>query len=362
VNEIGLPLTELDTPALWVDLEKLERNITLLAGYFRAAGIGWRPHTKGIKIPAVAHKLLAAGAIGVTCAKLGEAEVMAAAGVGDILVANQVVGAQKITRLVNLRPHADVKVAVDDPDTVRAMGAAATAKGVTLGVVIEVNTGMNRSGVEPGQPTLALAQLIEATPGVQLRGLMTWEGHALEQSEPDAKRRAVETSIAQLTATVDLCRAHDLPIDIVSGGGSGTYQITAHLPGMTEIQAGGAIWGDMTYQKYGTATEPALLIHTTVTSRPTPQRIIIDAGFKTLPRGFVTPQPLGVAGVKSLVFSAEHGNLSLEGPNHGLQVGDTLELIVGYSDATVFLHDQLYGVRDGLVETVWPILGRGKLR
>src|SRR4030095_13993521 len=131
----------------------------------------------GIKTPALAHKLLAAGAMGITCAKLSEAEVMAAAGIKDILVANQVVGAQKITRLVNLLVHADVKIAVDNVDVVEALGAAARAKGVTAGVLIEVNIGMNRAGVLPGQPTLALARRVHDTPGVRLRGLMTWEGH-----------------------------------------------------------------------------------------------------------------------------------------------------------------------------------------
>jgi D-serine deaminase-like pyridoxal phosphate-dependent protein len=362
MSEIGSPKTELDTPALWVELDQLEQNIAALAHACRQAGVNWRPHTKGIKTPAIAHKLLAAGAIGVTCAKLAEAEVMAAAGIRDILVANQVVGAQKTARLVNLLRHADVKVAVDNADVVCALGEAATAKGVTAGVLIEVNAGMDRAGVLPGEPTLALARQIEGTPGLRLWGLMAWEGHMVANPDPEQKRRGVEESIGLLLDTVGQCRRAGLPVEIVSCGGSGTYQVTAGISGVTEIQAGGGIFGDVTYQGWGVPFKPALFVQSMVTSRPTPQRVILDAGFKTLPRGFAAPRPVGLAGIKTLSLSAEHGNISLEEPSDAPQVGDLIDLVVGYSDATVCLHDQLYGIRNGTVETIWPILGRGKLR
>ena len=160
MTEVGLHITELDTPALWVDLDRLERNIAAIAGELRANGVNWRPHTKGVKVPAIAHKMLAAGAIGVTCAKLSEAEVMAAAGIRDILVANQVVGPQKTARLAAIQRHAEVKVAVDSLENVREIGAAAAQIGVEVGVLIEVDTGMHRAGVLPGEPVVALAQQI----------------------------------------------------------------------------------------------------------------------------------------------------------------------------------------------------------
>jgi D-serine deaminase-like pyridoxal phosphate-dependent protein len=153
-----------------------------------------------------------------------------------------------------------------------------------------------------------------------------------------------------------------LPVDIVSAGGSGTYNITPFLPGVTEMEAGGAVYCDMTYQQWGVELEPALFVQSMVTSRPTPTRIICDAGFKTLPRGFAAPQPVGIDGVKSVSLSAEHGIINLEAPNTTLKIGDVFDFVVGYSDATVFLHDTLYGVRQGIVETAWPVLGRGKLR
>jgi D-serine deaminase-like pyridoxal phosphate-dependent protein len=362
MTEIGLHHRDLDTPALWVELDCLEHNIAALAQHFKAADVAWRPHTKGIKVPAIVHKLLAAGAQGITCAKLGEAEVMAAAGILDILIANQIVTPSKITRLVNLRMHADVKVAVDDAANVTAIGAAALEKGVTVGLLVEVNTGMNRAGTLPGEPTLALARHIAATKGVRLLGLMTWEGHNLEHHDPEVKRRGIEDSVEQLIDTAKLCRAAGLPIDIVSCGGSGTYTVTSRVLGVTEIQAGGGIFCDMAYQGWGVALEPALFVKATVTSRPVPTRIILDAGFKTLPRGFAQPKPIGVADVESCVFSAEHCILTAGEPNDKHQVGSSVNFVVGYSDATMHMHDTLYGIRAGIVEAAWPVLGRGKIR
>jgi D-serine deaminase-like pyridoxal phosphate-dependent protein len=360
---IGLPKSELDTPALWVDLDRLEQNITALALHFKNAGVHWRPHTKGVKVPAIAHKLVAAGAIGITCAKLGEAEVMVAAGIRDILIANQITGRHKLPRLANLCRQADVKVAVDSPRNVAALGAAAVAYGTEIGVLIELNSGMERAGVEPGEAVLALARLIIQTPGVRLRGLMTWEGHTLDIGDPTQKRQEIERSIGLATGSAELCRSQGIPIEIVSGGGSGTYKVTPFLPGMTEIQAGGAIFCDVTYQSWGIDLQPALFVQTTVTSRPNPQRIICDAGFKSLPSNESPPAPLGLAQkVLKVVSSAEHGAVELESPNDTLEVGDLLDFVVGYGDGTVYLHDVMVGVRAGIVECVWPILGRGKLQ
>ncbi|MCE7989287.1 MAG: DSD1 family PLP-dependent enzyme [Caldilinea sp. CFX5] len=360
---IGLAKADVDTPLLWVDLDRLEQNIATLARHFRQAGVHWRPHTKGIKIPAIAHKLMAAGAIGVTCAKLSEAEVMVAAGIKEILIANQVTGKLKLPRLANLCRQADVKVAVDNPQNVAALGAAATHYGAVIGVLIELNCGMERAGVQPGEPVLALVRLITQTPGLKLRGLMSWEGHTLDLADPAQKRQAIERSIELVTSSADLCRRHGIPIEIVSGGGSGTYQVTPFLTGMTEIQAGGAIFCDVTYQSWGVDLQPALFVQTTVTSRPNPRRIICDAGFKALPSTDGAPAPLGLAQkVAKVISSAEHGALELDSPNETLMVGDLLDFVVGYGDGTVYLHEMMVGVRNGIVECAWPILGRGKLQ
>ncbi|MBI2942181.1 MAG: DSD1 family PLP-dependent enzyme [Chloroflexi bacterium] len=360
---VGQPKEWLDTPALLVDLDVLDRNTQRVARTCREAGINWRPHTKGIKIPAIAHKLLAAGAMGVTCAKLGEAELMAGAGIRDILVANQVVGPAKIARLVNLLPHADVIVAVDSIDNVDALDAAAREKGVRPRVVVEVNIGLERAGVEPGEPVVALARVIAERTGLRFAGLMGWEGHTIRIPDLGEKRRAIASAVGQLTSSAEACRAAGLPVEIVSCGGTGTYWITAHLPGITEIQAGGGVFCDILYrQGMGVDHEYALTVLTTVTSRPNPTRIICDAGKKTMSSDGAVPEPIGVGKVKSVSLSAEHARIDLDEPNTALRVGDRVEFIVGYSDTTVHLHPELYGIRNGRVETVWPVLGRGLLR
>ena len=362
MSDIGTDKNDLDTPALWVELDALERNIASLAAHFARAGVGWRPHTKGIKTPAIAHKLLKAGAFGITCAKVSEAEVMAAAGIHDILIANQIVTPHKIARLVNLRAQTDVKVLVDDASNASAIGAAAQAKGVTMGVLIEVNTGMERCGVAPGEPTLALARHVASTSGLKFMGLQTWEGHNLAHVDPSAKKAGVEQSLALLLDTAELCRRNGLAVEIVSAGGSGTYAITPFIKGVTEIEAGGAIFCDLTYQEWGVQLEPALFVRASITSRPAPNRIILDCGFKTVTRGFAPPKLMDVDHVQSVVLSAEHGIVTLTQANTSLRVGDGVDLIPGYGDATVFAHDVIFGVRAGRVESAWPVLGRGKIQ
>jgi D-serine deaminase-like pyridoxal phosphate-dependent protein len=360
---IGCSKFDLDTPALLLDLAAMERNIARMASTFRAAGVGWRPHTKAIKVPQLAHTLLRAGAHGVTCAKLGEAEVMAAAGIHDILIANQIVGKTKIARLMNLLPQADVVVAVDDLDNVLELDAAAFAAHLQPRVVIEVDIGMHRAGVSPGGDVVELARRIDACEGLRFAGLMGWEGHTVHIADPSAKQRAVEQSVGLLTASADRCREVGLAVDIVSCGGTGTYQHTARLPGITELQAGGGIFCDIYYHDTMQVDhEFALTVLATITSRPVATRIICDSGKKTMSGDAALPRPLIEAPVASLGLSAEHATIHLAEPDTRFKVGDRIEFIVGYTDTTTMLHDELYALRDGQVQAIWPILGRGKLR
>ncbi len=360
----GCRKEDLDTPALLVDLPTLERNTRKMADVIiQQAGVQWRPHTKGMKTPALAHRLLEAGAIGITCAKLGEAEVMAAGGVRDILIANQIVGPRKIARLVNLRNHADVMVCVDDESNIREIDLAASEKGVRIRVLIEIDVGMNRAGVAPGEPVLSLARTIAACPGLQFSGLMTWEAHTLAIKDIGEKRRLIEESLSRLTDSADLCRRNGFPVGIVSCGGTGTYWISAFHPGVTEIEAGGGIFGDIRYRTvFGVAHEYAMTVLSTVTSRPTPARIICDAGKKTMSSDASVPEPIGIPNVALVALSAEHGKIELSAPAETPRVGETIEFVAGYSDTTVVLHDELYGIRDGVVEAVWPLPARGRLQ
>lgn len=354
--EAGRTKADLDTPALWVDLDALERNIAELARHFAAAQVQWRPHMKGIRVPAIAHKAIAAGAIGVTCATIREAEAMAASGVRDILIANEMTGERKITRLAQLCRRADAKVIVDNAENVRDLSAAARKHGASIGVLIDVNSGMNRTGLLPGPAVVELARTVDQSEGLRFLGLMTWEGHTL--AIPDAKERAQATTgaIAQVVEMAEECRAAGLEAPIVSGGGSGTYKTTPFIAGMTEIQAGGAIFCDVIYQSWGVETTPCLFVQTIVSSRPAPDRIVVDAGFKTLPVWHAQPRALSLSAVKSHASSAEHGIITLERANSRVKVGDLLDFIVGYTDSTIILHRKLYGIRRGLVEVEWDVL------
>jgi len=363
-DAVGASKADLDTPALLVDLAVLERNIERMARtIIHEAGVGWRPHTKAMKTPALAHMCLAAGAHGVTCAKLGEAEVMAAAGIGDILVANQIIGAAKIDRLVALCRHADVAVCVDRFDNAAEIDAAAATKGVAPRLLIELDVGLARAGVPPGEPAIALARQIAGLESVRFAGLQTWEAHTLAIEDPGEKRRLIAEALRSVTDTAEAVRRAGIDVDIVSCGGTGTYWISAFEPGVTEIEAGGGIYGDRLYRnRFGVDHDFALTVLATVTSRPTATRIICDAGFKTMGASHGEPALVGHGPVERFALSAEHGVVTLTEPSDTPRVGDKVEIVPGYSDVTVFLHDELYGVRDGRLEARWPLLGRGKLR
>ena len=352
---------ELDTPALLVDLDRVERNIAEMAAFFRGHGVGWRPHTKGQKVPEIAHMEIEAGALGITCAKLGEAEVMAEAGIGDILIANQVVGTQKAERLAALLERADVVVAVDSIENGEELSAAAHARGKRLRVIVEVDNGMQRAGVPPGEASVELARSLSALPGLRFCGVMAWEAHCLGRPMEE-RRRCCEEAVGTLIATARQCRAAGLDAGIVSCGGTGTFMITAGIEGVTEIQAGGGIFSDVLYESWGVEHPFALTVMSTVTSRPTPQRIITDAGRKAMSMDIATPRAMGLDHVAKVALSAEHGVVNLSEPNTSLKVGHKLEWIVGYGDTTVFLHDEMVATRGDRVETIWPVRARGKIK
>jgi len=360
---VGQPLSALDTPALVVDLDVMARNIARIAAECRAHGVAWRPHTKAHKTPEIAKLQIAAGAIGVTCAKVGEAEVMAACGIRDILIANQVVGPIKIERLVALADNADPIVCVDDIDNVAALDAAFARAGRRLRTAIEVDIGMKRAGVAPGEPTVALAREIARRGALRFVGLVAWESQATTIADPADKERTIRDAIAKLVATAHLCTQAGYRAGIVCCGGTGTFPHCIRQPGVTEVQIGGAIFSDMHYlTHYHVDFEPALTIVATVTSRPTPTRIVIDAGKKAMSGDAAMPAPRGLPPIDSIKLSAEHSKIELVQRSAAPRVGDRIELVVGYSDTTVHLHEEIVGVRDRCIESVWRIAARGKIK
>ncbi|MBT3342318.1 MAG: DSD1 family PLP-dependent enzyme [Gemmatimonadetes bacterium] len=359
---IGQHRDELDTPVLLVDLDILDRNIARMARVItKEAGVRWRPHTKGMKSPALAHYLQRAGAQGVTCAKLAEAEIMAAHGIQDILVANQVVGPIKADRLARLQQFTRVTCAVDSVEGATALGRAAIEHDTVIPVLIEIDTGIHRSGTQPGEATVRLAEAITQVEGIRLMGLMTWEAMGAQPEKMHEKKQEVARLLGAFTDTAEACRQRGFPIEILSCGGTVTYWMSAFHPGITEIQAGGGIYGDMMYRGKGVDHEPALTVMTTVTSRHSAQTVTTDGGRKSMSMDLADPQPIGIDDMVKLTLSAEHAIVDVSKPRDTPGVGDHLEFIAGYSDTTVFLHNHMVGTRQGIVEVVWPILGRGHL-
>jgi D-serine deaminase-like pyridoxal phosphate-dependent protein len=356
---IGLPLAALETPALCLDARAYERNMERMAEYIiRRHGLGWRPHMKGQKAPELALAALRAGAAGVTCATVYEAETMVAAGVTGVLVANQVVGERKLARLARLQRRTPVMAATDSAAHAAMMDRAAREAGVVIPVLVELDLGMNRCGVAPGEATVELARTIGAMPGLRLAGLMGWEGHVLAYEDGE-KRERIGGAIGALVETAARCRAAGIGVEVVSASGSGTFRMSAPLGGITEVQAGGGVFSDLNYEKWGLADhEFALTVVTRVVSRPSATRILVDGGFKTMSTQHGAPRPLGVGAVKSLVLSAEHGNIELEEPDTVHRVGDLVTFVPGYTDSTVCLHDEMCVLRDGVLEAVWAIPGR----
>ena len=360
---IGMHKTELDTPALLIDLDKMEANIRTMAAYFSTVNAQLRPHVKTHKTPIISHKQIAAGAIGVTCAKLGEAEAVIHAGIRDVLIANQIVGAHKIARLINLAKHSEIMVAVDNAQNVQAISEAASAKDANVRMLVEVNVGMNRCGVEQGEPALALAELIRKSPNVKFAGLMGYEGHTVAKPDKAERNAAAREAIQILVDAKHYLEKRGVAVAIMSGGGTGTFNITGSIPEMTEVQAGSYVLMDSTYgnvQGVGERFERALSVLATVVSRPAPDRMIVDTGLKVLAKEFGIPQPVGVTGVEMTGLSEEHGTMRVSDEDISLNLGDKLEILPTHCCTTVNLHDRYYGIRNGIVESVWEIAARGK--
>lgn len=335
---VGSPL--LRTPYLSVDLARLDANARSISSTLAARGVGWRPHVKSHRSPVLARRLLAAGAIGVTCAKTSEADLFASQ-VPSILLGNEVVDGAELARLAAMQRSCEVILAVDGAEQARRVAAAADAEGVTIPVVIEVDVGMGRAGVRSVEQARALATELAALPSLALRGVFGYEGHCLTLWPLERKAEAVRAALGKLTAAGDALRDMGVDVDVVTAGGTGTYALACEVPGVTELEAGGGCLMDVFYAEHChvTGLEFALHLHATVTSRPEPHLAIVDAGFKSVGRT-VLPRVVGVPGAEVAGLSAEHGQLRVAAAED-LPVGSHVTLVPGYGDETILLHREL---------------------
>ncbi|MBI4219215.1 MAG: DSD1 family PLP-dependent enzyme [Chloroflexi bacterium] len=358
----GTPVEDLDTPALVIDMAVAESNIKKLQSWANKNKMGVRPHAKTHKTPLFAHKQLEAGAIGICCAKVGEAEVMVAGGVKEILIANQVVGKTKIARLMALAGDANIVVAVDDASNVKDLSEAAQATGKRIGVIVEVDTGMHRCGVEPGAPTTKLARLIASSPGLRFDGLMGYEGHVVAKRDFEERKTEATAAAERLLSAAEAVRKAGLPVKMVSAGGTGTYSITGAVAGITDLQCGSYIFMDGDYLEVFKDFRPALSVLATVISRPVKGRAVTDAGIKAISVDRGLPKVVGIEGAKVAGLSEEHGRLEVSGAAEKLKVGDKIRLLPMHGDTTINLYSHYACVRDGKLEAMVEIAGRGRSR
>ena len=352
----GMNTHDLDTPALLLDLDLFESNIAKMAEFMGQGSAALRPHAKSNKCPIIARRQIEAGAIGICCQKLGEAEVMGDNGIKDILITNQIVGPTKIARLVELAKQIDVKPAVDSRTNVAALAEAARGAGLELGVVIEVDVGMERCGVAPGEATVELARFIDHTPGVRLRGVMGYEGHCV--IERDFEKRKAETYQANrlLVDSKDAVEAAGIDVEIVSAAGTGTYMFAGRHPGITEVEAGSYIFMDTTYREVLTDFHVSLTVLATVISRPGDDRFILDCGSKTFAGDHGTPALLDLPPADHMGLSEEHSTWRYEQAAPDVQIGDKVRVIPGHCCSTVNLHDNYTVIQGENVVDIWPIL------
>ena len=354
----------LETPSLCLDLDRFESNLLTMARVVAAHHKHWRPHSKCHKSPEIARQQVDAGAIGITCAKVSEAEVFAAAGVRDILIAHLPVGATRIDRISDLCKIADVIVTCDHSSQAETLASACTQKGLSCRVLVDINIGMNRTGVSPGPDAIELARVIDSLPGLHLAGIMGYEGHAMPLMDADAKQRLIQESLWQLTTSREQFLQAGLCCDIVSAGGTGSLSYAAVCDGITELQSGGGIFGDPFYTRMPGVSgyEPALTVLCTIVSRPTPDRAVLDAGRKAITAENHTPLVKGYPDANVVMHSAEHIVLELGSESRNLKIGDQVELIVGYADFTTPLHNEFLCFRGDRLESIWPIAARGMLQ
>lgn len=347
---------DIETPALLVDLDRMEANLERMASFFRQVPAKLRPHFKNHKCTDLASRQLDAGAIGITCATLREAECLVHHGIRNVLLANEIVDAAKIRRFVELARRADVIVCVDNEKAANELARAARNRHTQVSVLVDVDVGLHRCGVPPGEATVRLARTVEEK-GLRFRGLMGYEGHVLRKSPGPEKEEAAAAAMGPLTETRACLEREGLPAEIVSAGGTGTYSISGRYPGVTEIQAGSYLLMDTDYRKCCTDFDPALTLLTTVISKTAGERVVVDAGLKALSCERGIPAVKDIPGLATRRLTAEHGIIDLQDPLAPVQVGDRIEMWVHYSDATVNLHEQIYGIRNGLVEEILRVEG-----
>ena len=361
---IGIALDEVDTPALVLDLDALERNLLRMADAVKESGVRLRPHAKSHKCAEIARRQIAAGAVGVCCQKVSEAEALAQGGVADILVTNEVVGKQKLARLARLVREAKVSVLVDDAGNVADLDAAARAEGARLDVLIEIDVGAHRCGIQPGEPALALARRVASSRSLRFAGLHAYHGSAQHVRDPGDRRAAIAAATEKARFTKTLIENSGIACETVTGAGTGTFLLESASRVYNEIQPGSYVFMDADYNRNvwedgWPRFEQSLFVLAAVMSAPASERAVLDAGLKASSVDSGLPQVHERPGVEYVKASDEHGVLKIAAGAKAPKLGEKLLLVPGHCDPTVNLYDWFVCVRKEKVEALWPVTARG---
>ena len=366
---IGDDLRDVDTPALLIDLDAFESNIEAMAKTVSQHGVRLRAHSKTHKCPEIAKRQVAAGAIGVCCQKVGEAEAMVWGGIGNVMVTNQIWGASKLERLAALAQKAHISVCVDDAGNVQDLGAAARQAGVTLDVYVEIDVGAGRCGIMPGTPAAQLAETVAAEQGLNFAGLQAYHGSAQHIRNPNERGAAIGAACDRVRETQAALQKARLTADTVTGAGTGSFLFEAASGLYDEMQCGSYIFMDADYAQNRdqqgnpfTDFRHSLYVLVTVMSAARPGYAVVDAGHKALGNDQGMPWVADIPGALYERPSDDHGTLALDKAARGVLLGEKLRLIPGHCDPTVNLYDWYVVVQGGRVVDLWEITGRGATR
>jgi D-serine deaminase-like pyridoxal phosphate-dependent protein len=352
----GRPFIELPTPSIVADIAAIDANLAKMDGFFAGPGSKLRPHFKSHKCVSLARRQISQpNTVGITCAKVSEAEQLVSGGIHNVLIANQVIGMDKTDRIAEMNRKAAVHVAVDSKLGVEQLGDSARKAGVTIGVFIEIDIGMKRGGIRPGKPVLELVEFIVVTKGIRFEGIQSYEGHIVTLEDYDERKRRVEQDLKPVIETKILLEQKGFQT-IISSGGTGTYDITGSIEGVNELQCGSYVLMDSAYKKVRPEFENARYVLATIISDQK-ERKTVDVGLKGMGAEYGKPEVVDHPEAAFLAFAEEH--LMFENLIAG--VGDKIRLIPPHGCTTNNLYAWMWITRNDIIEDVWPIEGCGCL-
>ena len=362
-----IPLEELQTPALIIDLDVFDANLVKMQSYLEEQDIALRAHTKMHKCPIIARKQLESGARGVCAAKVSEAEVMCAAGIEDVLVTSPIATPDKVSRFVEARKNnPGLKIVVDCADSADLLAKVAGLEGLVVDVFVDLDPGMGRTGIETGDKTLQLVRHISESNSLNLSGLQMYAGNCMHIEGFSKRKQKYAHLLSKGVETLALLDEAGIVIPVVSGGGTGTYNMESDLGLINELQAGSYAFMDIEYRDIGGVDSEqfldfgvSLFVLVTAISQPQSKLITVDGGFKSFASDKMAPEFRDVEGVIYHWGGDEHGIVQLNNPSHEIRLGNKLSMLTPHCDPTVNLHDFYFPYRDGLVHEVWPISARG---